>query len=583
MNEDPFTSQCAVVRIYHSALIEGCLPKDAKDAQIDLTMFKSLKITGDMTSSSLITVLAQKLAIKDKSMFGLYSLDSNFNSIKQKIDDEESPMELVVNDVSKKLKLAVLHRDEANILKGAAQVANVEYYSLSGSTVVGPYPKPKEHILPHADELLHHRKLLNPEYIPYLNLTLIVEGKERIYSMRSIVEQRCPALLLAVKYIKKTKEKKGNLLGPMKIEYKENTIVNSFVITQILDWCYTSTLDFLSLTIPDVMVILKAAQELGIPHLQFICEQYIRSELTIDSSFIILKQAQMLEMQDIKELATQYAHSKWAQFTQHRGGMDIIGLELFQELTVAMSQANGRRQSIDGLATVKDTLISDFETIYKEARFVDAEFVVTPPLRDDGTRADVTTFKFHKAIVAAYSKPLFNLISMQPKAKQFTIDGLYGAAISGLLSFIYFGKSDLDPVGACQIVEHAMSQYSLHAIREAASFSIAHGIDTHNAVSILRMTYLPQCKHRSMVKLREVALLFICEHFNSINIPALRNLEHSEFGHNLLADVLECYFYYRHPDKRRDSSDASAASVFSPSLAIPIPRRSAGGKKSARV
>merc|ERR1712137_606594 len=262
----------------------------------------------------------------------------------------------------------------------------------------------------------------------------------------------------------------------------------------------------------------------------------------------MLKQATMLEMSDIKELVTQFAHSKWSQFTQHKGGMEIIGLELFQELTVAMSQSNGRKNSISiSLTTVEDTLLSDFQSIYKEARFVDAEFVVTPPTRADGSRADVTTFKFHKAIVAAYSKPLFNLLAAQPKAKQFTLDGLYGAAISGLLEFIYYGKSDLDPIGACQIVEHAMSQYSLHAIREVASFSIANGIDRYNAISILRMTYLPQCKHRSMVKLSEAAIHFICANYASVDILSLRKLEHSHFGHNLMADVLEAYYYYQYP------------------------------------
>lgn len=72
-----------------------------------------------------------------------------------------------------------------------------------------------EHILPHADDLMRHRKLLNPEFAPFLNLTIIVEGgKERMLSHRSIIEQRCPSLLLAVKYIKKKKEKKG-ITGPV--------------------------------------------------------------------------------------------------------------------------------------------------------------------------------------------------------------------------------------------------------------------------------------------------------------------------------------------------------------------------------
>lgn len=350
----------------------------------------------------------------------------------------------------------------------------------------------------------------------------------------------------------------------MQIEYKDGTIINYFIMTQILDWCYTSTLDFSSLKIQDVMIVLKAAQELDITHLRYICDQYIKSELTVDSSFIVLKQATLLNMEDIKTLAKQFAFSKWSQFTLHKKGMEIIGIELFQEITIAMTQnqnQNRRLSSLPNSVVVKDSLKSDFESIYKEGRFVDAEFVVTPPKRDDGTQADITTFQFHKAMIACYSKPLFHLISSQPKAKQFVLDGLFGAAISDLLQFIYFGKKNLDPIGALQIVEHAMSQYSLHAIRDAASFSIANGIDKYNAISILRLTYLPQCKHRSMVKLRQSVLDFICVHFQEIDIPSLRNLEHSHFDHNLMSDVLEAFYFFQNP--------SAQYTVAKPSLLAP--------------
>lgn len=334
----------------------------------------------------------------------------------------------------------------------------------------------------------------------------------------------------------------------MRIEYKDGTIINYFIMTRILEWCYTSTLDFEHLSIPDIIVVLKAAAELDIPHLHFICDQYIRSELTVDSSFIILKQASLLKMDDLKNLATQFAYAKWAQFTQHKGGMEIIGIELFQELTIGFTQLNGngndrKSVSMGNLKIVPNTLHSDFETIFKQSRFVDAE--LSNPTTENN-------FNFHKAILGAYSKQFFNLISQATsKTKQFTLEGLGDAAISDLLQFVYFNKTNLDPVGACQIVEHAMSQYSLHAIREAASNSIANGISCDNAISILRMTYLPQCKHRSMVRLRAIVLFFICENFTDVDIPSLRDLEHSHFGNNLMADVLDAFHNYETTDTRK--------------------------------
>ena len=74
-----------------------------------------------------------------------------------------------------------------------------------------------EHYLPHANDVLRHRKLLNAEIVPFMNLTFVVDGgRERLCSMRTIVEQRCPSLLLAVSFIKKKKEKKGDLMGPVR-------------------------------------------------------------------------------------------------------------------------------------------------------------------------------------------------------------------------------------------------------------------------------------------------------------------------------------------------------------------------------
>ena len=64
-------------------------------------------------------------------------------------------------------------------------------------------------------EVLKHRKLLNSAFFPLMNLTFIIDG-EKIYSLRAIIEKRCPQLLSAVNFIKKKKEKKGDFLGPVR-------------------------------------------------------------------------------------------------------------------------------------------------------------------------------------------------------------------------------------------------------------------------------------------------------------------------------------------------------------------------------
>ena len=56
-------------------------------------------------------------------------------------------MELVINDISKRLKLVILHDDEAAKLTLEAKKSSQEFYSLSGDAIIGPYPKVKGDIL----------------------------------------------------------------------------------------------------------------------------------------------------------------------------------------------------------------------------------------------------------------------------------------------------------------------------------------------------------------------------------------------------------------------------------------------------
>jgi hypothetical protein len=48
-------------------------------------------------------------------------------------------MDMVAQDVTKKLKLAILHAKEAATLQNADR-QEIQFYSLSGKSVVGPFP-----------------------------------------------------------------------------------------------------------------------------------------------------------------------------------------------------------------------------------------------------------------------------------------------------------------------------------------------------------------------------------------------------------------------------------------------------------
>lgn len=66
--------------------------------------------------------------------------------MKTKLDRDELPIEYIVNDVSKRLKLAILREEEAKSLEGGTQETElINFYTLSpsGKSVVGLFPRIK--------------------------------------------------------------------------------------------------------------------------------------------------------------------------------------------------------------------------------------------------------------------------------------------------------------------------------------------------------------------------------------------------------------------------------------------------------
>jgi len=388
-----------------------------------------------------------------------------------------------------------------------------------------------------ADEcLLQHKKLLSPELHQYMNVTMSVDGeKEKAYSLRNVLEKRCPALLVDVNLIKKKKEKKGDA-GVMTIDFKSG-VMSIAILNRVLEWCYTDTLDFEGMNTTDLLVLLRASTHFEAPRLVYLCSVELRRRLTVDEVFFILKETTRLHMKETKTLATSFAHQNWPQFCAHKGGTEIIGIELFQEITVAM-QFYKPEEKIDttpeALKFVPSTIVNDFREILKEGRFSDADFV----FKDVGE-----SMRFHRAIVAAHSRPLFQLISANNKVKQFVLDGLSPVAVRDLLEYIYYSDADFDPLGACQMVEYAVTQFALQHMLDDCIESISDGITVDGSLPILRVTYLPNFEQNpAMRELREKALNQICRHFKNTAIPDLRGIQPPSIAYAMTADILDKVF-----------------------------------------
>ena len=215
--------------------------------------------------------------------------------------------------------------------------------------------------------------------------------------------------------------------------------------------------------------------------------------------------------------------------------MEIIGIELFQELTIAMQfykPENKIDTTPEALKEVPSTIVADFKELLEEARFSDAEFLFANPQSKESTR-------FHRAIVAAHSKPLFQLISTS-KTKQITMEGLNDTAVNDLLEYIYYGEDNFNPLGACQLVEHTINQYALQHMLDDCISSISDGITDQGSLKILRVTYLPNFEAGApMRELREKALNHICRQFKSISIPDVRSVQPPAIAYAMTADLLD--------------------------------------------
>ena len=280
--------------------------------------------------------------------------------------------------------------------------------------------------------------------------------------------------------------------------------------------------------------MIRAATKLQAERLHFLCERVLRSRMTVQSVFTILKESKRLEIDDIKDLGTSFAHQNWSQFCADKPGMEIIGIELFQELTVAMQfykPENKKDLSVEALKVVPSTVVADFKAILEEAKYADGDFIFPNP--------DVAeNIKFNCAIVAAHTKPLFQLMSSN-KSKQFIIEGLSYRSTKDLLEYIYFGDVNFDAIGACKLIEYTINQYALQHVLGDCITSIFSGITDKSALDILRVTYLPNFQTATMQELREKVLEHICRDFKDIDIPVVRSVKPKDIAFEMLADILD--------------------------------------------
>jgi len=178
---------------------------------------------------------------------------------------------------------------------------------------------------------LTHANLLDEKFAKLCDTQIIVAGKA-LNAVRAIIEVRLPQLLNSS--LAKKKEKKGQLT----VEYKGDQVITLDTMSQLLAFAYTGDIAWGKLQLRDIMILYMAADKLEIQQVPFLCERYLKTVLALPSFFEMLKTAHALNLAPIKSLCLDYAMLEYNKIITDRSGISILGLDLFQEISLLASQ-----------------------------------------------------------------------------------------------------------------------------------------------------------------------------------------------------------------------------------------------------
>lgn len=308
------------------------------------------------------------------------------------------------------------------------------------------------------------------------------------------------------------------------VTVKEDSFVTRAILVNILEFAYADCVDFTRLTVAEVVHVTHAAALLELPRLVWLCEHYLFTTIGMHNVFLMLKAAHELQMKSIKNVCIAYAHANWAEFSASKVGLEVVGIDLFQDLCVMMSQKKESDTSKLQEDAPPSTLLKDFRTVYEEMAFADGL----------AECSDGVVVPFHKAIVAAHQRS-FHALFTEKSAKKYAF-AVSSAAFRSMLQFIYYGACDLTPTTACEVIENLVGQYGIPTFRDKCDDVVSNNFDIETVLRVLMLTYMPLNKDRPNLTndLRTECLNFIADNFAEINVPGVREHGHAEIAFDLL-------------------------------------------------
>mmetsp|Transcript_4606 Transcript_4606/g.16208 ORF Transcript_4606/g.16208 Transcript_4606/m.16208 type:complete len:603 (+) Transcript_4606:250-2058(+) len=495
-----------VLRVWHN----DNLFKSVEDAELQasITSFKSAIVNGMTTALEVRDAIAGKLHIEDPQKFKLYAIR---NEKKVLLEDTEKVKNMLASNSG--LKFALLLDDgtkesDVRTLVGVTSFSNVALATNAWEPLDG--------------DVMYHRRLLNSNTYAVFSSCVFHLKTEKVHTLRPIVEIRCPVLLTLPQIVKRKKVKKAN--GHVTVTVKEDSFVTQAILTNVLEFAYCDSIDFTRLNVAEVVHLTHAAGLLELPRLVWLCEHYLFTTIGMHNVFQMLRAAHELQMKSIKNVCIAYAHANWAEFSASKVGLEVLGIDLFQDLCVMMSQKKESDTSKLQEDAPPSTLLLDFRRLHDEMELSDGVAECT----------DGVLVPFHKAILAAHQRT-FHALFTEKTGKKYTFP-VSSAAFKSMLQFVYYGECDLTTTTACEVIESLVMQYRLPSFRDKCDDVVSTQFDIETVLRVLMLTYMPLNQDRPNLTndLKTECLNFIVDNFAEINVPGIRAHGHAEIAFDLL-------------------------------------------------
>lgn len=368
-----------------------------------------------------------------------------------------------------------------------------------------------------------YNKILSDNSFSDLGIKL---GKDQAAAHRCIVSVRCEDLCT----IPDVNDKKKKIKSSSTITVK--TVQNAAIFQRVLEFIYTGDVNFSSMTSANIMELNKAAKNLNLNRLSYLCEDFLSTNQNTENIFETLSAAHKLSEGSVKAVSKVFAIENFEKIVTNNAGLHILGIDLFQEIvTEYLSfQATKSLNKPQPVKPPQPTINNDYKRMYEIMPYADARFVV-----------EGEEIQCHKAILAGASEKFRALFK---DTTPIPLTGISALAFKSMLKFLYYGEEEIEPLPCCELVGFCR-KYDLNDLLTICENKIRNSIDVTTVLGILEVAYQPEmaAKQALAQELKDKTFPFVVDHFNEIDLEKLRRMN--------LQIAVDLVFYIQAHQKKR--------------------------------